>query len=345
MLSQGNGVPAAVTLTPAILDPSGSSLERFEGMRMQAASLVSVAPTDDFGEIATVLPGVLRPMREPGIPLSDPVPPDPTTGGPDCCIPRFDGNPERIVIDSEGRVDATVISVTSNVTLDGVVGPLDFSFGAYKIVPEVAPTVGPNMTGVPVPVPAADEFTVAGFNIENFAGSETRRKKAALAIRQLMRSPDVIGHIEILDEPTLKGLTDQVNADAVAAGEPNPDYQARLMVALRDDGTPSPQNVGFLVKTSRVRAKRTAQAESLARGNSDFPADPEFTNDATRPERSSDHDMPVAYFRFPPPSADLAIGIVADTATAAAGAVDTFTFTAPVSCPSRTGRSSQPRHR
>ena len=498
VLSQGNGVPAAVTLTTAILDPAGSSLERFEGMRMQAASLVSVAPTDDFGEIATVLPGVPRPMREPGIPLSNPVPPDPTTGVPDCCIPRFDGNPERIVIDSDGRVGATVISVTSNVTLDGVVGPLDFSFGAYKIVPEVAPTVGPNMTGVPVPVPAADEFTVAGFNIENFAGSETRRKKAALAIRRLMRSPDVIGHIEILDEPTLQGLADQVNADAVAAGEPNPNYQARLVVATTAGGGPSTQNVGFLVKTSRVRidtviaqppgtftppgggssllhdrpplvlyatvdplganprpaivvvvhlrsfidvglvtgdgprvrAKRTAQAESLAqllqdlqtdnpdtavisvgdynayqfndgytdpiailkgtptpddqivvdassdvvnpnyvnltdglpadeqysflfegtpqaldhvllntvanayvqryaiaRGNSDFPADPEFTNDATRPERSSDHDMPVAYFRFPPPSADLAIGIVADTATAAAGATVTYTVT------------------
>jgi predicted extracellular nuclease len=498
VVSQGNGVPAAVTLTTAILDPAGASLERYEGMRMQAAALVSVAPTDDFGEIATVLPGVPRPMREPGIPLADPVPPDPTSGLVDCCIPRFDGNPERIFIDSEGRVGATVISVTSNVTIEGVVGPLDFSFGAYKIVPEVTPTVGPNMTGVPVPVPAAGEFTVAGFNIENFAGSETRRKKAALAIRQLMHSPDVIGHIEILDEATLQGLADQVNADAVAAGEPNPNYQARLVVAATASGGASTQNVGFLIKTSRVRidsvvaqpqgtftppgggtsllhdrpplvlyatvdafganprpvivvvnhlrsfidvglvagegprvrAKRTAQAESvaqmlqdlqtdnpetavisvgdynayefndgytdpiailkgmptpddqivvdaspdlvnpnyvnltdglpadqrysflfegtpqaidhvllntvanayvqryaIARGNSDFPADAEFTNDATRPERSSDHDMPVAYFRFPPPSADLAVSIVADAVTAAAGATVTYTVT------------------
>ena len=78
------------------------------------------------------------------------------------------------------------------------------------------------MSGVPVPMPAADEFTVGGFNIENFAGDATQRRKAALAIRQLMRSPDVIGHIEILDQATLQALADQVNADAVAAGEPNP---------------------------------------------------------------------------------------------------------------------------
>ena len=501
VVSRGNIVPPAVTLTSSILNPAGSprQLEPFEGMRMQAAALVSVAPTDDFGEIATVLPGVQRPMREPGIPLSDPVPPDPTTGAADCCIPRFDQNPERISVDTEGLVGSTVIAVTSNVTLGGVVGPLDFSFGAYKIVPEVPPTVGANMNGVPVPAPLAGEFTVAGFNIENFAGSDTRRKKAALAIRQLMQSPDVIGHIEILDEPTLQALADQVNADAMAAGEPNPNYQARLFVATTAGGQPSAQNVGFLVKTSRVRidavipepagtytppgsalpillhdrpplvlratvdpsganprpvivivnhlrsfididlvdgdgprvrAKRTAQAESLAqllqdlqtgnpgtavisvgdynayefndgytdpmailkgsptaddqivvdgspdlvnpnyanltdgmpagerysfifegtpqaldhvlvntvansyvqryaiaRGNSDFPGSAVFTNDPTRPEGSSDHDMPVAYFRFPPPSADLAVSVVASAATAPAGSSVTYTVT------------------
>lgn len=501
VVSQGNALPVPVTLTPAMLDPSGSpqQLEPYEGMRLAAAALVAVAPTDDFGEIATVLPGVPRPMREPGIPVSDPVPPDPTSGVPDCCIPRFDGNPERIFIDTEGLVGTSVISVTTNVTMGDVLGPLDFSFGAYKILPEVPPTVGANITGVPVPMPAANEFTVAGFNIENFAGDATRLQKASRAIRELMRSPDVIGHIEILDKPTLQSLADQVNNDAMAAGEPNPGYQAELVVATTAGGQPSTQNVGFLVKTSRVsidsvaaepagtytppgsasptllhdrpplvlratvdafgvnprpvivvvnhlrsfidielvgiegdrvRAKRTAQAEStaqllqdlqtgnpgvavisvgdynayefndgytdpiailkgsptpddqlvvdasqdlvepnyvnltdglpagerysfifegtpqaldhvlvntiangylqryaIARGNADFPGSAEFTADPTRPEGSSDHDMPVAYFRFPPPSADLAVSIVADTATAPAGGPVAYTVT------------------
>jgi len=499
--TSGNALPAPVTVTTAMLDPAGApnQLERFEGMRLAAASLVSVAPTDDFGEIATVLPGVARPMREPGIPLTDPVPVDPITGVIDCCIPRFDGNPERLVIDTDGLLGSTRTFVTSNVTLTGVVGPLDFAFGAYKVLPEAGYAASANGAGVAVPVPDAGEFTVAGFNIENFAGNETRRKKAALAIRHLMRLPDVIGHIEILDEATLQGLADQVNSDAVAAGESNPGYEARLIRGFLADGvTPSTQNVGFLVKTSRVRidsvaaepagtftppgggssllhdrpplvlhatvdplglnprpvivvvnhlrsfidvdvlgaegdrvrAKRTAQAESVAqllqqlqttypgtavisvgdynayefndgytdpmsvmtgeptsgdqivvpmspdyvtpnyvnltdtlpaaqrysfifegtpqaldhvlvntvaagylqryavaRGNADFPAGPEFAGDATRPEGASDHDMPVAYFRFPPPTADLAVTITADDVSPDAGATVTYTVT------------------
>lgn len=496
----GVPLPSAVVLTPAILDPAGtpSQLERFEGMRVHADSLTSVAPTNAFGEIAAVLTGVARPMREPGISVLDPVPPDPTSGAPDCCIPRFDENPERILIDSEGLAGVPVLPVTSNVVLGGVTGPLDFTFGAYKIVPQAPPSAGAGMSGVPVPAPDADEFTVGGFNIENFAGNDTRRRKAALAIRQLMRSPDVIGHIEILDQPTLQTLADQVNADAVAAGEPDPAYQAVLIPAPAG-GT---QNVGFLVKTSRiridavsqeragdtfvnptngqaetlhdrpplvlratvdpsglnprpaivvvnhlrsfidielvggegprVRAKRKAQAESvagllqelqalnpgvavisvgdynafqfsdgytdpiatlkgaptpddqvvvdespdlvnpdfvnltdalpaaerysfifegtpqaldhvlvnttaasyvqryaIARGNADFPEVPPglFETDPTRPERSSDHDMPVAYFRFPPPSADVSVTIAAGPPGVSAGEELTYTIT------------------
>ena len=82
------------------------------------------------------------------------------------------------------------------------------------------------------------------------------RKKAALAIRQLMRSPDVIGHIEILDQSTLQGLADLVNADAVAANEADPGYQAVLIPTPIAGAT---QNVGFLVKTSRVRIDAVTQ--------------------------------------------------------------------------------------
>ena len=84
-------------------------------MRMHAASLTSVAPTDGFGEFAAVLTGVARPMRETGISVLQPVPPDPTSGVADCCVPRFDENPERILIDSDGLCrDSAVGAVTSN---------------------------------------------------------------------------------------------------------------------------------------------------------------------------------------------------------------------------------------
>ena len=136
--SSGNLLPAAVTFTTTILNPAGpvDQLERFEGMRMHADTLVSVAPTNEFGETSTVLDGVARPLREPGIEISFTVPPDPTSGVPDCCIPRWDENPERIMIDSDGLAGSTVFSVTSNVTISNVTGPLDFTFDDYKVLPE-----------------------------------------------------------------------------------------------------------------------------------------------------------------------------------------------------------------
>ena len=254
--SSGNPLPAAVTFTTTILNPAGpvDQLERFEGMRMHADTLVSVSPTNEFGETFTVLDGVTRPMREPGIEISFTVPPDPTTNAVDCCIPRWDENPERIMIDSDGLAGSTVFSVTSNVTISNVTGPLDFSFGDYKVLPETTPTRSANMSAVPVPTPAAGELTVAGFNIENFNNNATQRHKAALAIRDVLHLPDVIGTIEIFELSGLQALAAEIESMTGVH------YEARLVEA---DGNPgdADQDVGFLVKTSRVQIDSVTQIE------------------------------------------------------------------------------------
>lgn len=254
--STAQTLPAAVILTPDLLDPNGSpvQLEPLEGMRVTAAALVSVAPTNTFGEVYTVLSGVARPRREPGIEAGLPIPPDPVSGQVDCCIPSWDRNPERIMVDTDGAVGASPIYVTSNVTLTGVTGPLDFSFGDYKILPEAAPAVSAGMVPLVAPAPTPHEFTVASYNIENFNNDERQRRKAALHIRTVMRSPDVIGAVEIASLAALQALALQVNADALAAGEPDPQYQAHLIPS----GTGT-QHLGFLVKTSRVLVQSVAQ--------------------------------------------------------------------------------------
>jgi uncharacterized repeat protein (TIGR01451 family) len=90
------------------------------------------------------------------------------------------------------------------------------------------------------------------------------------------------------------------------------------------DGTP--QALDHVLVNGVARSYVTRYA--IARGNADFPEQPAslFVNDPTRPERSSDHDMPVAHLRFPPPAADLAVTVAAPE-TVAAGQPITFTFT------------------
>jgi uncharacterized protein len=256
--SSGHPLPEAVQLTTTMLDPaahpSQPQLERLEGMRVAAPALVAVAPTNNFAEIETVLGGVPRPMREPGIDITAPVPPDPITGVVDCCIPRWDRNPERFMVDTDGLAGASPIVVSSLATLSNVVGPLDFAFGRYKVLPEASLTVTPGITAAPVPAPAAHEFTVASYNIQNFTGNVTQRRKAALHIRTVMRAPDIIGLVEIGSLAALQSLAAQIDDDAMAVGEPAPGYQAYLIPF----GTGT-QHLGFLVKGTRVAVQSVTQ--------------------------------------------------------------------------------------
>jgi hypothetical protein len=79
------------------------------------------------------------------------------------------------------------------------------------------------------------------------AAFENRLKKASLAIRNVMKTPDVIGVNEMENLTTLQTLAERVNSDAVAAGEMNPGYSAYLVEGNDIGGI----DVGFLVK-SRV---------------------------------------------------------------------------------------------
>ena len=65
------------------------------------------------------------------------------------------------------------------------------------------------------------------------------------------------------------------------------------------------------------------QRYAIARNNADFPEGPLFASDVTRPERNSDHDMPVAYFAFPP-SADVSVTATAPTAPVQTGSAFSY---------------------
>jgi predicted extracellular nuclease len=270
--ASGQPLPVPVTLSAADTSPSGGreQLERFEGMRVRATLLV-IAGTDGaiFEESATaesngdffaVIDGVSRPVREPGLDPSDPVPP-----GLPCCVPRFDGNPERLRVDSNGQIGAPRLEVAAGQRFVDAIGVLDYSFGAYTLLPDAgAGTIDGAQAATPVPEANPGEFTVASFNLERFFDETDdpdtdepiltpdavarRLQKASLAVRSVLRLPDILAVIEVENLSILQRLAARINADEVAAGRPDPGYAGYLEEGNDIGGIDS----GFLVKSARV---------------------------------------------------------------------------------------------
>ena len=249
-------LPTPVLLSSSDVTPSGGlyQLEKFEGMRVQFASLVSVSPTETGGVFYAVPQGINRPFREPGIEVTLNRPSATPVGAP-----SFDDNPEMIRVDSDAQPGAPVLTVTSNVTINNITGVLDFSSARYTLLPDAspAPSLSSLATLTPVPVPDAFEFTIGTINLERFydnvsdtsasdndASFPSRRAKAARVIRDVMRLPDVIGVVEVENLNALQGL-----ANELAAG-----YTPYIF----EGNDPSKINVGFLVK-SRVTVNSVAQ--------------------------------------------------------------------------------------
>lgn len=282
LLSSSNPLPAPVAITPADTNPAGTNeqLEKYEGMLVNIASLTAVSPTGGAfasggeahatatsnGMFYAVITGIARPFREPGV--------DATTALP-ATIPRFDGNPERLRVDSDMLVGAARLEVTSGAVLSNVKGILDYGSRTYTILPlpgnQTQANVSGNVSAVAVPEATANEFTVASANLERFFDTtddprvndvvlttdafNRRLQKASLAIRTVMRMPDLIGVEEMENLATLQALAEKINADAVAAGQGDPKYAAYLEEGNDVGGI----DVGVLVKTARVKVLGVTQ--------------------------------------------------------------------------------------
>ncbi len=300
-ISSGNPLPPPVVLTAADTDPAGpiDQLEKYEGMRVHVDSLTAVSPTQGTiteasatsvsnGVFYGVITGVARPFREPGVEVPDALPP----GAPPT-VTRFDSNPERLRVDSDGQTGALPIDVATGAVVTGLTGPFDYSFRTYTILPDPAtpPAVSGNMTAVPVAAPGAGQFTVAAFNVERLfdtvndpaisepvlttAAFNNRLNKISLVVRNLMRTPDIVGFEEVENLSTLQALATKINADAVAAGDPDPSYAAYLEEGNDIGGI----DVGFLVKSSRVSVVDVTQEGKDATYINPNNGQPELLND------------------------------------------------------------------
>ena len=276
LLSTGNPLPTPVALSTTFPDPNGplDQLERLEGMRVSAASLTVVAPTQgntseanatgtSNGILNAVITGIARPFREPGIQAPDPAP----AGSSIPPIPRWDFNPELLTIDSDTLGGAGfVLDLAAGAVIEDLTGPLDYGFRRYTILrdPAVAITTTPGPAPHAARAANADEFTIAGYNLERFfdtvndpttgepvltaSAFANRLAKASLAVRDYLRTPDILATVEVENLSTLQALASKINGDAVAAGQADPQYVAYLEEGNDVGGI----DVGFLVKTAEV---------------------------------------------------------------------------------------------
>ncbi len=270
-LSAGHALPTAVPLTNALPAADGpiDQLERLESMRVTVASLTAAAPTGGFtdepnasgssnGVFHGVVTGTPRPFREPGIEAPNPAP----SGSSIPPLPRWDANPELIAIDSDA-IGAAKLDVSAGTVIAGLTGPLDYGFRRYTLLPE---TTTPVAAAAPTAarLPTDDEFTIAAYNLERFfdtvndpstgepvltaAAFAKRLNKASLAIRNYLNAPDIVAIVEVENHSTLQALADKISADAIAAGQPDPAYEAYLFEGNDVGGI----DVGFLTKKANV---------------------------------------------------------------------------------------------
>ncbi len=264
-LSSGNPLPAATVLTNAEANASATpgTLERYEGMRVSVPEATVVEGSDGnitessanattTGVFQVVLAGVARPYREPGIGVMD-VFPIPAGKNP----PFFDTNQERLMVRSRGQVGATAVALDAGATVTGMVGVLDYFGGTWALLPD-AGTVGVSGGKAPVALAnqAATDITIGGFNLLRFfdeinnsngaptltaAALDKRLTKTSLAICDYVKTPDILGVVEVENLRVLGLLADRINSTCASA----PAYVPYLVQGNDLGGI----NVGFLVST------------------------------------------------------------------------------------------------
>lgn len=289
VMSKNNPLPKPVILSPGdFLPGSVDQLERYENMRVQVLDMTAVSPTggrvdvktsssETYGSFYGVLTGTPRPFREPGFDNYDYVfMTDKERETLQKTFPKvfiYDSNPERFRVDTLAQPGSKAIELSTFAEIKNVTGVLYYAFRAYTIFtdpdnkPAVTNTVRPGL----LPPPRADQFIIAGMNLENFFDDiddpaitedvvtpealQMRMKKISGAIRINMQMPDVIGIVEAENLAVLKRLAERINADAVAGGKPDPKYEAHLVEGNDGRGIDN----GFLIKSSRIKTVEVKQ--------------------------------------------------------------------------------------
>jgi predicted extracellular nuclease len=260
----GRAIPTAVIDDDsfAAFDPASDGIdfyETVEGMRVQVNNPVVVGPRNSNGEVFVLADdgaGAAARTSRGGIIIRDlgPEPPGDYVSG--------DFNPERIQLDDAAGTATPSVHVGDHLS-GPAIGVVDYDFGNFEVhLTSVVTRVDGGITRETTDAPAANELSVATFNVENLGGNEGQAKYDALAAQIVnnMRSPDVVSLEEIQDN---NGATNDAVVDAnitlerlvaaiQAAGGPAYQWRQINPVDDQDGGQPGGNiRVGFIFRTDR----------------------------------------------------------------------------------------------
>jgi predicted extracellular nuclease len=251
VLGTGPAIEATVIGGESGLLPPSSSLaeasafyESLEGMLVTVKEAVAVGPTNDFGEIYTVIDNDAdRGNGVNGAELNGrgalPIEAGAVDFG-NTDLAGGDFNPERLQIDDDNGVFATASpSVSVGAQLGDVTGIVRYDFGNYEIVPTASYVVEQQSALVKETTSlegSATRLTVASYNAENLDPTDGAARFATIAqeIVTNLKLPDIIALQEVQDNDgpgnaaastvtaanqTLQMLVDALNAAAPAGVE------------------------------------------------------------------------------------------------------------------------------
>ncbi|MCK5878773.1 MAG: lamin tail domain-containing protein, partial [Holophagae bacterium] len=258
LISSGNPLPTSVELDGTNPSPdqpqTGLEMERYECMLVHVANGTVNTGTDSYGNVL-VTAASTRSFREPGIEYP---------GLP--ALPVWDGNPEIFEMDPDalGLPD----QLFHGGTPFSATGVISYSYGEYQLQPTALTS-----TPSPYPVPVRDrqvgEFTVATQNMYRLFNNQddghtaygepiltiqeyaNRLAKASRLIREVLKSPDILGVQEVETIGVLLDLAAQIHAD-----DPSVNYTAYLTEGNDIGGI----DIGILVR-DEIQVNSVIQVE------------------------------------------------------------------------------------
>jgi hypothetical protein len=243
-----NELPEVINLDPPVDDEESLVYyESLEGMLVQLpGSAVAVSPTSKYGEYSLVLPyhGVER-------------------------IYRGDDSGMMIMVDDGMSIvhqDRSTLAyvVKTGDEVSGLIGPLAYTYGQYKIEPIIEPQVSTVDRSLPaLEMTEEDEFSIMTWNVENLFDiidphpsnpPRPRRVEYQLALTKVANTILAAG------APTVVGLQEVENLgilEDLAAHEALAEY--RYQPALLDGTDSRGIDVGYLVRGDRAAITRVEQ--------------------------------------------------------------------------------------